>query len=130
MSETDPLFPVKEHGKWGYMDKSGKLVISPDYYDAYPFTEGLALVQPHVDMDSRAIRVRFIDTSGNLLGSKTYAYAEVFSDGLALVVIAGEEKWGPGYIDKTGEMVIPQNQYKYAKSFTPVGIPAILPIGT
>ena len=127
--EAGPLFPVKDHGKWGYMDSTGKLVISPTYYDAYPFSEGLALVQPLVDMENRAIiRVQFIDKSGKMVGSKHYAYAEAFSQGLALVVIAGEEKWGPGYIDSTGKMVIPQNQYKHAKSFSE-GLAAVEDVG-
>jgi hypothetical protein len=38
--DTDPLFPIVQHGKWGYMDKTGKVVIAPQYYNAYPFTEG------------------------------------------------------------------------------------------
>jgi hypothetical protein len=45
-SEAKPLFPVVEHGKWGYMDKAGKIVIPPQYYDAGPFKEGMARVQP------------------------------------------------------------------------------------
>lgn len=41
-NDAEPPFPVVEHGKWGYMDKTGKIVISPTYYDAHPFIEGLA----------------------------------------------------------------------------------------
>jgi hypothetical protein len=41
-NDTDPLFPVVEHKKWGYMDKNGKIVILPKYYNAYRFTEGIA----------------------------------------------------------------------------------------
>src|SRR2546429_5235160 len=26
-NDTDPLFPIVEHKKWGYMDKNGKIVI-------------------------------------------------------------------------------------------------------
>ena len=49
--DTGPLFPVFEHGKWGYIDKTGKIVISPAYLDAYPFSEGLAFVQSSPDPD-------------------------------------------------------------------------------
>ncbi len=31
------LFPVKEQGKWGYIDKSGRLDILPQFEDALPF---------------------------------------------------------------------------------------------
>ena len=114
--EVGPLFPVEEHGKWGYIDKTGKIVISPEYYDANPFIEGLALIQPFPVLGRRAIRVLIIDKSGKMVGSKIYAYAQAFSEGLALVVIAGEEKSGYGYIDKTGKMVT--SRYDFAKSFS------------
>src|SRR5258708_1071867 len=42
VDEIGPLFPVEEHGKWGYIDKTGKIVISPQYYRAYAFHEGMA----------------------------------------------------------------------------------------
>ena len=29
---------------WGYINKSGRMVIEPQFRDAYPFTEGLATV--------------------------------------------------------------------------------------
>src|ERR1700758_2078698 len=41
-NDVGPLFPVVAHGKWGYIDKSGKIVIPLQYYFAYPFSEGLA----------------------------------------------------------------------------------------
>jgi len=80
--ETGPLFPVEEHGKWGYIDKTGKIVISPEYYDANPFIEELALVQPFPVLGRRAIRVLIIDQSGKMVGSRIYAYAQAFSEGL------------------------------------------------
>ncbi len=39
------LMVCTEEGKWGYVDTSGKVVIEPKYVDAYPFSEGLAVVQ-------------------------------------------------------------------------------------
>lgn len=42
---SDGLLAVEiEDGKCGYVDKSGKVVISPKYNDVAPFDEGLALV--------------------------------------------------------------------------------------
>ncbi len=42
---SDGLLAVElEDGKCGYVDKSGKVVISPKYDDVAPFDEGLALV--------------------------------------------------------------------------------------
>ena len=31
--------------KYGFIDKSGKVVIEPQFDEAYPFSEGLAWVQ-------------------------------------------------------------------------------------
>jgi hypothetical protein len=112
-SEAKPLFPVVEHGKWGYMDKAGKIVIPPQYYDAGPFKEGMARVQPWPVLLSKAIRVYFIDKSGKMLSVfKVYANAQDFSEGLALVVVPGER--GFGYIDAIGNMVIPQDDSREA----------------
>jgi len=85
-NETGPLFPVGEHGRWGYIDKTGKIVIPLQYYLAYPFSEGLALIQPFPVLGSRAIRVLIIDKTGMVIGSKIYSHAYAFSEGLALVV--------------------------------------------
>lgn len=45
--DPDPWFPLVEHGKWGYIDKTGKIVIKPEYIDAGPFKEGSALHRGH-----------------------------------------------------------------------------------
>lgn len=115
--DPDPLFPILEHGKWGYMDRTGKMVISPEYYDAAPFKEGLARIQPWSVLLSKAIRVYFIDKAGKMLNmSKIFSYAKDFSEGLALVAIPGER--GFGHIDTTGRLVIPQDDsHEMARSF-------------
>lgn len=38
------LFPIKKDGKWGYIDKTGKVVIEPQFDRAAGFSEGLAFV--------------------------------------------------------------------------------------
>ncbi len=44
---SEGMMAVKDKvtGLWGYIDKSGKYIIKPQYYDAKPFSEGLAAVQ-------------------------------------------------------------------------------------
>ena len=42
---SDARFPVKAQGKWGYIDKTGKLIIQPRFDDAKPYSEGLAQVK-------------------------------------------------------------------------------------
>ena len=41
-AEPGPMFPIREHGLWGYMDGTGKVVVQPAYQDAQHFAEGLA----------------------------------------------------------------------------------------
>ena len=43
--ETTPaLYPIRENGLWGYMNRAGEVVIEPQWLQAYPFTEEYALV--------------------------------------------------------------------------------------
>ena len=39
------LFPIVQEGKWGYMDKAGKVSITPKYDCAWDFFGGMACVQ-------------------------------------------------------------------------------------
>jgi len=115
-NETDPLFPVLKGGKWGYIDKTGKMVIQPVYYYAYPFVEGLAMIQPWAALSRGAIRVQFIDKKGRLISPQTYAYAHPFSDGLALVAVPDSK--GFHYIDKAGKVIDIPYRYGGAGQFS------------
>ena len=39
------LFPVQQDQKWGYIDKTGQMIIAPRFDGAKPFAKGLALVK-------------------------------------------------------------------------------------
>ena len=39
------LYPILRNGKWGYMNREGKVVIQPSFDDALTFSEGMAAVQ-------------------------------------------------------------------------------------
>ncbi|MDR0859311.1 MAG: WG repeat-containing protein [Oscillospiraceae bacterium] len=100
----------------GYKDESGTVVIPAKYYMAYPFSEGLALVQ-----ENQGGLWGFIDKSGNTVipfeyDTPPYNYGEKrvtmfvneavvygFTEGLAAVSKDGKS----GYIDKNGNAVIP-----------------------
>ena len=44
-ASTASLYPVKSNGKYGYIAKSGKLAINPQFDDAGKFSQGLAPVK-------------------------------------------------------------------------------------
>jgi len=105
-SETPGLYPVKVNGKYGFIDASGKIVISPTYEDAQPFQEDLSCVRV-------GSKYGFIDPEGHLVIQPQFDQTLSFSEDLAGVKVAG--RWG--FINKSGQMVI-EPQYKFALSFS------------
>jgi hypothetical protein len=122
-SFSDGLAAVKQNGKWGFVDKAGKVVIpfkyddvkfisDGDQYRRCAFSEGLAAVcigdSSGKDMD-RPPQWGFIDKTGKEVVPLQYFNALPFSDGLAAVFGVVENDvplpfWG--YIDKTGKIVL------------------------
>lgn len=41
----DALFPISKAGKWGYIDRSGKVIVAPRYDQAFEFSDGLGAVR-------------------------------------------------------------------------------------
>jgi hypothetical protein len=71
--------------KWGYIDKTGKIVIEPTFDGAGPFSEGLTWVKTNN-------KYGFIDKTGKLIiETQKYTFVSLFSEGLALVV-TGQNK--------------------------------------
>lgn len=84
---------------YGYFDTKGKLVVDFIYDGAYPFSEGLAIVE---DGDDEIC----IDTKGKevfRLPSRYY-FEGNFNDGLALVYDKTNDLYG--YVNKKGDMAI------------------------
>jgi CHAT domain-containing protein/tetratricopeptide (TPR) repeat protein/WD40 repeat protein len=94
--------------KYGYIDKTGHIAIAPAFLTAYPFSDGLALVEV-----PRKSGYGYIDKSGQIIIHPRFAAAHPFSEGLAAVENHG--MWG--YIDRTGNMVI-EPQFESAQSFS------------
>ena len=101
-----------EHHKWGYIDRSGKVVITcgKDYGWASGFSDGLAAVL-------LKDQYGYINKSGTEIIPCRYNLAGDFSEGLAPVCL-GDFPYGKfGYIDKTGKEVI-HFQYNDADTFS------------
>ncbi len=101
--KSRPLFVIwDEHGKFGFIDESGRVAIAPRFDCAYPFTEGLA----GVCIDKKW---GFIDKTGAVVVPLAYRAVSPFADGLAAVYLPVV---GCGYIDRSGKVVIaPQTKF-------------------
>ena len=107
---------ISKGGQYGYIDRTGKIVILPQFQSAEPFSEGLALVA------SGDYKYAFINRAGKTVipppdfkpvdfgpeepGSR-------FSGGLAPVII-GEKC---GFVDREGKLVIPP-RFLNARNFS------------
>ena len=96
-------------GKWGYIDKQGKVVIDAQFDDAWSFAEGLAVIRI-------GGRWGYIDKQGKIAVNPQFDVAHPFVDGLATVRIGDESTGKWGYIDKQGKMVI-SPQFDDTRSF-------------
>ncbi len=93
--EVESLFPVFINNKWGYKNKKGEVVISPQFDGALMFSEGRALVKV-------GGKWGYIDREGRIVISPQFDDAGSFSEGRAPVEVGG--KWG--YIDRSGNLIL------------------------
>lgn len=91
-SELAPITPTPHVG---YADKTGKIVITPKFTEAYEFSEGLGLVK-HKD------KYGYVNAKGEFVIKPTFDDAWSFSEGRAKIEQAGKF----GFIDQTGKIVI------------------------
>lgn len=108
-----------EDGLMGYVDRSGKWVIEPQFSTANNFHEGLAAVGKN--SSTVPILNGYIDKRGEWVIEPQYLEAGDFNDGLAAVskvdweikikygneTSEGSPSYLTGYIDKSGELSIP-----------------------
>jgi hypothetical protein len=96
---------------YGYVDTSGKFKIQPNFDFANPFKEGRAFVG-FLYPEEFVTRWAIIDTAGRFITNYIFPQIWDFSEGMAAV--RDNNAWG--FIDKSGEFVIPP-QYLYTASF-------------
>jgi WG containing repeat len=75
------LWKVKINGKYGYIDRTGKLVVNPQFDYASSFYEGLAQVQV-------GQKWGYIDHTGKLVIKPQFDYGDRFLTGFAKVEVA------------------------------------------
>ena len=84
--------------KWGYIDKTGKLIVPPQFESAAPFSEGLAAI-------NQCDEGFFIDKTGKKIVLGNFSYVSPFSDGLSRINVGVNQDRTWGLIDKTGKMI-------------------------
>jgi len=85
--------------RWGFVDKTGKLVVETKFVDVSEFRKGLAMAAVNVMSDRK---YGFIDKQGNWVIQPRFEHANQFSEGLALVFVNGKY----GFVDRSGKVVI------------------------
>jgi WG containing repeat len=114
-------FLFMQNGKFGYIDRTGKIVIPAQYAKAWDFSEGLAAVS----MDDETYG--YIDTNGKMtISPRKFEFVHEFKNGLAIIQIREFSGTRYGYIDRTGKIVIPA-QYTSAENFSE-GLALVSPI--
>lgn len=113
MAFTEGLGRVKMNGKYGFVDKTGKLVIAAKYDAAMEFNGGFAAVI----LDGKSF---FIDRKGIDVFKKTFKTISSYSYGVAMC--AGEDG-KRGFIDTKGNIVVPltlEAAFSFGDRLTPV----------
>ena len=113
---SEGLAAVEINGKWGYVNTNGEMVISPEYYEACSFKDGLARVKTS---DSDLDGWTYINKSGSEITDLPLSgNSEDFSDGLAKIVLYNKNTGGSWctFIDREGAAF--KNKYKSAQNFT------------
>jgi hypothetical protein len=100
--ESDALYPVERDGKWGYINRTGQVVVEFQFDYAWEFSEGIGRI-------SSKAKKGFIDKFGRIIVKPEFDNAQDFSEGFAAVQKA--KNWG--YVDKTGRMVIEMEYFNY-----------------
>ncbi|HEX8564620.1 MAG TPA: WG repeat-containing protein [Pyrinomonadaceae bacterium] len=104
-NQSEVFRPIQENGKWGYVDKNGKVVIQPQFYWAEEFSEGLAAFENDEGLHG------YVDVTGKIVIEPKFSNWSDFSEGVAAVAI---DIFQYGFIDKAGNWII---EPKFAHSF-------------
>ena len=111
---SDGLAAVKTQDKWGYIDVSGKIVIEPQFKEAFPFLNNRAIVKTE---DSKYC---FIDLNGSITAEIDYIPDGFRPTGLQFEdqIVVKTSDGTSNVVDKTGNFLFEENQ----RHFVFVGI--------
>ena len=110
-NEPVELFIIERNGKYGFMNRFGKIIAPCQWEEVRPFEYGLAKVKNQDE------RWGFIDRTGKNVIPCQWGIAEDYKEGIAAVYNSpSNSPHGYGFIDKTGKTVIPF-QWRHAYGF-------------
>ena len=107
-SENPGLYSFELDDYYGYVNAKGKIVIPFQYKEAFPFSEGLALVKTDSGYG-------FINAKGKFIINPIYSDATHFSDGVAIVVAEGT---APTIINHKGKTIAVLKQAENVRMFS------------
>ncbi|RED56532.1 WG repeat-containing protein [Cohnella lupini] len=108
------LYPVEVDGEWGYIDKTGKVVIDPSYAWADEFHDGVAIVEMMDSSDggndresAASVRYGAIDRTGKMVVSPDYSYITKYNEGVSGAIQVDEMTYDLTYfiLDRKGKIL-------------------------
>lgn len=98
IKSSQPLFPIKEKGKWGFIDHSGNVVIQPKFEEVRQFSENFAAFK-----DAGNGKWGYVNRDGLVKVRPSFINASIFSDDKAVIT---DENGMKGAIDKEGKLLV------------------------
>lgn len=112
--QTDSnLVSVKQNGRWGLLDITGKQMLPPEY------TSLIVYAKEKVCRVEKDGKYGFIDLKGNWIFDKSKSVYSLYGPHQGLIMCVVSNKYG--YLDMKGNEVI-MTKYDYASSFEQIGL--------
>ena len=105
---------IRGKGRWGYIDKTGQVVIEPQFNQAESFSQDLACTGVGEDAD---LKYGYIDKTGQMVIDSQFNSARSFSEGIACAGVSEYPDTKYGYIDRTGRIGI-HPQFDHGHNFS------------
>ncbi len=100
------LYPTRIKDKFGYIDKTGSIIIEPKFENCYYFYEDLAVVKVNN-------KEGYIDRTGEIVIEPQFDTANNFYEGVSKVKFGGRFY----YINRKGEKIVNFNDYQFVGDF-------------
>ena len=98
------LFRVKQDSNYGFVNEKGQIVVPIEYYEATNFNEGFASIK-----DDKGWHI--VDINGNLISVPYDGVNTTFVGGVAQVWNGDLKERVYGFMDTSGELVVPFDDY-------------------